>query len=563
VPTLANNPKATQTLILVHRRELVDQAYKHCRTAYPNKTIEIEMGKNHASGVADITIASVQSLTSKDRMLKFDPTLFKLVLVDEAHHIVAPKYLKTLSHFGLATKGEISEDAPILIGVSATFSRFDGLKLGAAIDKIVYHRDYVDMIGEKWLSDVVFTTVQSKVDISKVKLGNTGDFQLGSLSRAVNTSQTNEITVRSWLDRARGRKSTLVFCVDISHVHSLTMAFRRHGTDARYITSGTPKAERDSLLDSFKKGEFPVLLNCGIFTEGTDIPNIDCVLLARPTRSRNLLVQMIGRGMRLHPQKENCHIIDMVANLSQGIVSTPTLFGLDPSEILNEEGMSSIKAIQHQQQQPHELFSRPIFPEDALRLRMTDYESVNDLIADTSTDRHIRSLSQLAWVRVGPEKFILTCGMAGFLTISRLDADIWVVKETLRLHAQGAKSPFMRPRELASADTFEGIVHASDTYATESFPRKLVAANEGWRRTPASDGQVSFLNRFRDSEEHLSSETLTRGQAADMITKIRHGAKGEFERIEGVKKKVERQAEKIEKLAELRRREEVRVGDLL
>ena len=81
-----------------------------------------------------------------------------------------------------------------------------------------------------------------------------------------------------------------------------------------------------------------MLVNCGIFTEGTDIPNIDCILLARPTRSRNLLVQMIGRGMRLSPGKTDCHVIDMIASVkTHGVVTTPTLFGLDPNEVVSKE----------------------------------------------------------------------------------------------------------------------------------------------------------------------------------------------------------------------------------
>ena len=80
---------ASRTLILVHRRELVEQAARHCTDAYPSKSIDIEMGNSHATGTADITIASVRSITSGDRIMKFDPKRFKLILVDEAHHIVA------------------------------------------------------------------------------------------------------------------------------------------------------------------------------------------------------------------------------------------------------------------------------------------------------------------------------------------------------------------------------------------------------------------------------------------------------------------------------------------
>lgn len=136
----APSPNATQTLILAHRRELVEQAARHCRSLYPNKTIDIEMGALHASGSADITCASVQSILSADRIERYDPRRFKLLLVDEAHHIVAKTYLDILRHFKLISEKKDSQGDTALVGVSATFSRSDGLKLGAAIDHIVYHK---------------------------------------------------------------------------------------------------------------------------------------------------------------------------------------------------------------------------------------------------------------------------------------------------------------------------------------------------------------------------------------------------------------------------------------
>ena len=132
-------PNATQTLILVHRRELVEQAARHCTNAYPTKSIDIEMGNTHASGTADITVASVRSLTSGNRMTKFNPDSFKLILVDEAHHIIAATYMETLRHFK-AIGGEVGTHSPALVGVSATLSRFDGLRLSDAIDHVVYHK---------------------------------------------------------------------------------------------------------------------------------------------------------------------------------------------------------------------------------------------------------------------------------------------------------------------------------------------------------------------------------------------------------------------------------------
>ncbi|KIW45440.1 uncharacterized protein PV06_03832 [Exophiala oligosperma] len=574
---------AQQTLILAHRRELVEQAARHCERAYPHKSIEIEMGETHASGAADITVASVRSMVSGDRLSKYRADRFKLVLVDEAHHIVAPGYLQILSHFGLKEQGPTS---PALVGVSATFSRFDGLRLGAAVDHIVYHKDYVDMIGEKWLSDVIFTTVKSKADLSKVRAGRDGDFQPGQLSSAVNTEITNDITVKAWLSEAGDRKSTLVFCVDLAHVSSLTSTFRRHGIDAQYITGATKKRVRAERLDAFRNREFPVLLNCGVFTEGTDMPNIDCVLLARPTKSRNLLVQMIGRGMRLYPDKKDCHVIDMVASLETGIVTVPTLFGLDPDEMVKGAKVGELKALKDRDKRHHQDPSTMTQDPSDLRrglgamgdhrLDFTHYETVHDLIEDTSGERHVRAMSPNAWVQVDSQKYILVA-KGGVLTLeSRIPATasnsgrqpqfsvVW--KHSLAM-TEASKSPWSRPRVVATASTLSDALHAADTFASTKFDRVFIATSSSWRKSPASEGQLQFLNRMRDvttddDVEPLTGDDVTKGQAADMITKLKFGARGRFDKLQMKKRRAEKELEKVQKTQAMRERETVRVGPL-
>ncbi|KAG5984339.1 hypothetical protein E4U55_005224 [Claviceps digitariae] len=567
-----------RTLILAHRRELVEQAARHCRLAYPEKTIEIEMGSIHASGAADITIASVQSITSKDRLEKYSPSEFKLVLVDEAHHIVAPGYLKTLGHFGLDKKQRYS---PTLVGVSATFSRFDGVKLGAAIDEIVYHRDYVDMITDKWLSDVIFTTVRSSANLSKVKNSAFGDFQTGELSKAVNTDEVNDMTVKSWMAKAADRKSTLVFCVDLAHVSGLTRKFREYGYEARFVTGETAKLERSEILDAFKRGEFPVLVNCGVFTEGTDIPNIDCIVLARPTRSRNLLVQMIGRGMRLHPGKENCHIIDLVSSLETGIVTTPTLFGLDPNELVDK---ASVTDMRKKKEDNDDAASRGLqAPEDLgtgasplaeSTVTFTDYSSILDLLKDTRGERHIRALSPYAWVQVGPEKFVLTAPSGSYIRLERMEADAaasakvpspkqkvqpkYKAVEVRALPHGVAKSPFAKPREILRSDTFDHAVRGADSYAENAFPHNFIDRRQPWRHYPASPGQLTLINKMRGKQQPpLTSKDLNKGKAADMITKLKLGARGHFAKIEAEQRRRKKQADILE--ARLNR-ERVAVG---
>ena len=429
------------------------------------------------------------------------------------------------------------------------------------------------MIDSEWLANASFTTVKSGADLSKVKsLSKTGDFQTGDLSRAVNNDDTNRITVQAWLENAKDRKSTLVFCADIDHVTVLTATFRAFGIDARFITSDTSSQVRTDRLDAFKRGEFAVLLNCGIFTEGTDIPNIDCVLLARPTKSRNLLVQMIGRGLRLHPGKQNCHVIDMVASLETGIVTTPSLFGLDPSVLLKYSDQAGIEAHREratrEQRQEQEAYSA--LPDSFAKLlpgnttmTFTHYESVNDLIDDTSGERFIRAISQFGWVQIDVAHYILSNMNGDYIRLNRHDeGDDFQVQYVARLPAIAGKQkqPLARPRVIATTKTFEDAVHAADTFASERFPFYYISKSASWRRSPSTQAQIDYINKTRDEKAWLTMEETTKGRAADTITKLKFGVRGRFDKILQARRKVETAEEKKKQLQEKAQREKVQVG---
>jgi ATP-dependent helicase IRC3 len=395
------------------------------------------------------------------------------------------------------------------------------------------------MIEENWLSDVIFTTVEIKADLTKVSATTSGDFQTAALSKAINTDETNELVVQTWIAKARDRGSTLVFCVDLSHVTSLTARFRALGFDAQFVTGDTPSKIRSARIDAFRNGAFPILLNCGVFTEGTDIPNIDCVLLARPTKSRNLLVQMIGRGMRLHKGKANCHIIDMVAALSSGVVSSPTLFGLDPAEILDKADTKSLATLKERKEVEQQREEETVAAEVRAVAKVTgsvtytDYDSVHDLIADTTGDQFIRNLSPYAWVGIGEGKFVLTTNSGNYLIIEPVEKDegSFRARYYWKLPAdKKSKSPYGTPRVVADGESFEHIVHAADTYASEAFQHIWIAKNQPWRRSRASQAQVDFLNKFRPKEDQLTPSDLSKGKAGDMITRLKHGVKGRYEK---------------------------------
>jgi ATP-dependent helicase IRC3 len=428
------------------------------------------------------------------------------------------------------------------------------------------------MIDENWLSDVIFTTVQMSADLNKIGSGANGDFQTAALSSAVNTDETNELVIKSWMTKAQGRRSTLVFCVDISHVTNLTAKFREYGIDAQFVTGDTPPKVRSARIDEFRNGSFPVLLNCGVFTEGTDIPNIDCVLLARPTKSRNLLVQMIGRGMRLHKDKENCHIIDMVAALSTGVVSTPTLFGLDPDEVLQnvnskamyvlkEEKEKEKKEREKEQEEQATALQQRAAGKPSGAITFTDYDSLHDLIADTLNDKFVRSLSPYAWVSVGNDKYILSTNSGNYIAIEPHDTQEGFRAKYYMKLAGNTKYPYAAPRTIATGETLEHVVHAADTYAAEVFQHIWIAKNVPWRRTPASKAQIDFLNRSRPQEKQLKPGELLKGKAGDMITRLRYGAKGRFEKA-AVKQRGEQRSKDRAQTLQQRLQGHVHVGPL-
>ncbi|KAK4982606.1 putative ATP-dependent helicase IRC3 [Elasticomyces elasticus] len=417
----------------------------------------------------------------------------------------------------------------------------DGVALGSVIDSIVFHKDLVEMIDAEYLTSLIFTTVQMQTDLSEVRVSkSSSDFEISALSNAVNVPQNNELVVRTWLARAKDRKSTLVFCVDVGHVVNLTATFRTHGIDAHFVTNKSSKKERAEKLTAFKKREFPVLVNCGIYTEGTDVPNIDCVLLARPTRSQGLLSQMIGRGARLFPGKENCHVIDMVASLQQGVVCTPTLFGLDSSEILENADLDELRAMRKERErekQLQEYMNTAKAADDntkANQLRgnvvMTDYDSINDLVGDSSGDQQIRKLSPFAWVHINSRRYVLNCRSEGDYLSLEKEKESWTVKYLKRIPFwRKSKSPFMTPRTLFSSEDFKHAVHGADTFVkNQEFPRVGVLKSASWRGYPATEKQLAFLNSFRDSNDQLTEATTTKGRAADMITRFKHGARGLF-----------------------------------
>ncbi|KAI8600612.1 P-loop containing nucleoside triphosphate hydrolase protein [Dissophora ornata] len=331
---------ATKTLFLAHRDELWDQAYNRINSAGLGLKVTMDQGKLTPDMDADVIVASVQSLggAGSKRLQKYNPKEFKCILVDEAHHAVTDTYLRIFGHFGVGA----ADSHIALVGLSATVKREDDIKLGSVFDVIPFHQSVESMIAEGWLCRLLVKTIRIDTgqSLQNFKMG-LNDFQRKDLSQKINTPERNKIIVQGYIDNCANRMSTIAFATDIAHVEALTRAFQQHGLDARAVSSKTPNAERKQLVNDFRERKFPILVNCGILTEGTDIPTIDSILMARPTKSEILLQQMLGRGMRLYEGKKNCLVLDFADIVDGNYLGVqPTLLGLDPKQVLTGESHS-------------------------------------------------------------------------------------------------------------------------------------------------------------------------------------------------------------------------------
>ncbi|PIA18803.1 P-loop containing nucleoside triphosphate hydrolase protein, partial [Coemansia reversa NRRL 1564] len=352
------SPLATKTLVLAHREELLVQAARQIMRASPSLEVQIDQGTRVANLAADVVVASVPTLGRKDsdRLLRYDPQRYKCIVIDEAHHAAAETYARIIDHFQQQHqhKNSNSQDPRRLFvwGCSATLRRHDGLELTGVFDKIVYQKHFLEMIREKWLTGLRIFTVRTSSDVGSVR-SYAGEYSLKALSNAVNNNARNRAVVKAYQSLATGRRSVLVFAVDVAHAQELCRVFVRSGIRAEAVLGITAAGTREQILQEFRSGELPVVVNCGILTEGTDIPNIDCVIMARPTRSPVLFQQMLGRGMRLAPGKKDCLVIDFVDSFKKDMsqITIPTLMGLDPQLVLKNTDVLDTRSLAELQKQ--------------------------------------------------------------------------------------------------------------------------------------------------------------------------------------------------------------------
>ena len=299
-------------LIVTHVRELIAQNHAEMIGLWPEAPAGIYsagLGKREAQ--ARVLFAGIQSIHRRAHEIGHTD----LVLIDEAHLIpgnsstMYRRFLDALQAINPALK---------VIGLTATPFRTGSGMLhegkDALFTDIAYEAPVRDLIDAGYLSPLVSKQPNTRLDVSKVGT-RAGDFIARDLAAAVDQDATTRAAVTEIITHGKDRKSWLAFCSGVDHARHVAEEFARQGITCRTIFGDTPKEERDAIIAAFKRGEIRALASMGVLTTGFNAPAVDLIALLRPTKSAGLYVQMVGRGTRLAPDKENCLVLDFAGNV--------------------------------------------------------------------------------------------------------------------------------------------------------------------------------------------------------------------------------------------------------
>lgn len=278
-----------RVLFLAHRKELIEQ----CAAKLAGLRVGIIKAGVAADPAAPIQVASIQTLTRRAHRPPAD-----LVVVDEAHHTTADNgYGAVIAAYPFAT----------VVGLTATPYRLDGRGLGAVFDAIIPVASVAELIRLGALVRVRTFALPSP-DLTGVRTV-AGEYAQPALAVRMDTQRVGTALVETYQRHAAGR-SAIAFAVNVMHAQHIAAQFASAGIAADYVHGGTPADARTDILARLASGSLSLVANCGVLTEGFDCPRVSCVILARPTKSRSLWRQMVGRGLRPDDGKADCQIHD-------------------------------------------------------------------------------------------------------------------------------------------------------------------------------------------------------------------------------------------------------------
>ena len=288
-----------RVLYVAHRKPLVDQTAREFRRLWPEASVGRIVGGTWEP-FRDVVCASIQSLAN--RLAELPTDAFRYLIVDEAHHAAAGTYQSLLGHFTPA----------FTLGLTATPDRPDGRPILEIFRDAAHRLSLEEAIRRGELVPIRCVRVRTNVDLTRVRF-NEVQYNRHDLERTVTIPARNRLIVDTYLDHVPGRKG-VAFCVNVRHAEELAGLFQERDVAARSVSGAMRAEERDQVLRDFADGALTMLCACDILNEGWDCPDVEVLLMARPTLSKIVYMQQLGRGTRKAPGKESLIVFDFVDN---------------------------------------------------------------------------------------------------------------------------------------------------------------------------------------------------------------------------------------------------------
>lgn len=317
--------QAKRVLFVAHREEILLQAQSVFNRVHPNAHTGLFQGalKEHE---ADFVFASVQSLSKPEALQRFSSKHFDYIVVDEFHHASAPSYRSIIKHF----------NPQFLLGLTATPERTDQADILSLCDNnLVFERNLVHGINAQLLAPIHYYGIYDEyVDYQEIPW-RSGRFEPAQIEFAFATQKRAKHIYQHWLKHKQTR--TLGFCISQKHADYMSQYFQQQGVRAGAVYAGS-QLTRHAALSQLAQGQLEVIFSVDMFNEGTDLPALDTVLMLRPTESKIIFLQQLGRGLRLSQETNKTHVVvlDFLGNHHSFLNSPAALLGeKDRNTVLN------------------------------------------------------------------------------------------------------------------------------------------------------------------------------------------------------------------------------------
>lgn len=481
-----------RALILSHRQELVFQPIERLYQFWPEwkGRAGAVMGEYDESN-RQVVSATFQTLFSDKRLQRLlAHGAFEYVIFDECHHLGADRFFGVYERLREANPGMLS------LGVTATPIRADGKGLRAVFGHVSFKYDIKWAIKNGWLAPPRWLAIQTGISLANVKTV-AGDFVGRQLADVFETENCFDLVVKSHRDFADGRQA-IAFTESVDGAYRLAEAFRKAGIPAEAADGTTRKDDRRDVLNRYRAGDTHVLCNAQLFTEGVDLPNTSCMHMVRPTKSDGAYIQMVGRGLRLAPGKEDCVILDYAPVECRNIVMLGDVLGVEARKeaYLDDKaeegevagGFTFDGQVKWLKGDPTEIISREL---DYLELSPWSWNHGDD-----------------HWLTLGLGQD--DEGVDRTLVISPPDAKglccLWTVARHRATRSEAA--------DIVAEDTFERVSELAEELIEKHGQLILTQKQKSWRKQPASEKQREFAMKLG-----VWQDGMTKGACAEAITR--------------------------------------------